>query len=41
MTCLVFERNGRQVYFVDGADGGYCYAAKVMKTKLMNIKIKP
>lgn len=23
LTCLVFERNGRQVHFVDGADGGY------------------
>lgn len=34
MTCLVFERSGRQVHFVDGADGGYAYAAKVMKQKL-------
>ncbi|AFY72849.1 Protein of unknown function (DUF3095) [Synechococcus sp. PCC 7502] len=33
MTCLVFERNGRQVHFIDGADGGYAYAAKVMKAK--------
>jgi hypothetical protein len=41
MTCLVFERNGRQVHFVDGADGGYTYAAKVMKTKLLNPKLKP
>ncbi|MFN5753666.1 MAG: DUF3095 domain-containing protein [Pseudanabaena sp.] len=31
MTCLVFERNGRQVHFVDGADGGYALAAKQMK----------
>ncbi|MBD2102010.1 DUF3095 domain-containing protein [Leptolyngbya sp. FACHB-261] len=31
MTCLVFERNGRQVHFVDGADGGYTLAAKAMK----------
>lgn len=33
MTCLVFERAGRQVHFIDGADGGYAYAAKVLKAK--------
>ncbi|WP_055074641.1 DUF3095 domain-containing protein [Pseudanabaena sp. 'Roaring Creek'] len=31
MTCLVFERDGRQVHFIDGADGGYALAAKKMK----------
>ncbi|KGF72352.1 hypothetical protein DO97_09695 [Neosynechococcus sphagnicola sy1] len=34
MTCLVFERNGRQVHFIDGADGGYALAAKAMKARL-------
>ncbi len=34
MTCLVFERDGRQVHFVDGADGGYAFAAKNMKEKM-------
>ncbi|MFB2918957.1 DUF3095 domain-containing protein [Aerosakkonema funiforme] len=34
MTCLVFERNGRQVHFVDGADGGYALAAKAMKSRI-------
>lgn len=34
MTCLVFERNGRQVHFVDGADGGYTLAAKALKQRL-------
>ena len=34
MTCLVFERDGRQVHFVDGADGGYTLAAKDMKEKM-------
>lgn len=34
MTCLVFERSGRQVHFVDGADGGYTLAAKAMKQKI-------
>jgi len=34
MTCLVFERGGRQVHFVDGADGGYALAAKDMKQRM-------
>ena len=34
MTCLVFERNGRQVHFIDGADGGYALAAKALKQRL-------
>ncbi len=34
MTCLVFERAGRQVHFVDGADGGYALAAKEMKERI-------
>lgn len=33
LTCLVYERNGRQVHFVDGADGGYALAAKAMKAR--------
>ena len=36
MTCLVFERNGQQVHFIDGADGGYTLAAKDMKQRMMN-----
>ncbi|MEG3879175.1 DUF3095 domain-containing protein [Microcoleus sp. herbarium7] len=35
MTCLVFERNGQQVHFVDGADGGYALAAKDMKQRMI------
>ncbi|MEG3989556.1 DUF3095 domain-containing protein [Microcoleus sp. S28C3] len=34
MTCLVFERNGQQVHFIDGADGGYALAAKDMKQRM-------
>ncbi len=34
MTCLVFERNGRQVHFIDGADGGYALAAKRLKNQI-------
>ena len=35
MTCLVFERNGQQVHFIDGADGGYALAAKDMKQRMI------
>lgn len=34
MTCLVYESEGRHIAFVDGADGGYALAAKVLKEKL-------
>lgn len=34
MTCLVFERSGRQVHFIDGADGGYAEAAKALKERM-------
>lgn len=34
MTCLVFERGGQQVHFIDGADGGYALAAKDMKERM-------
>jgi hypothetical protein len=34
MTCLVFQRDGNQVHFVDAADGGYAFAAKQLKQQL-------
>lgn len=34
MTCLIFERNGRQVHFIDGAGGGFTLAAKALKQRL-------
>ncbi|HHP7243405.1 MAG TPA: DUF3095 domain-containing protein [Elainellaceae cyanobacterium] len=34
MTCLVFERNGRQVHFIDGADGGLTTAATDLKQRM-------
>lgn len=34
MTCLVYEAQGRHIAFIDGADGGYALAAKVLKEKL-------
>lgn len=38
MTCLVFERYGKQVHFIDGADGGYTSAAKGFKEQLKKLK---
>lgn len=34
LTCLVYERMGQQVHFVDGAGGGYTSAAVGFKTRL-------
>ncbi|XPV70410.1 MAG: DUF3095 domain-containing protein [Halarcobacter sp.] len=33
MTCLIFERHGKHIHFVDGSNGGYAYASKHMKSK--------
>jgi len=37
VTCVVFERMGRQVHFVDGADGGYAMAARTLKQRLQAV----
>ncbi|MGQ9613614.1 MAG: DUF3095 domain-containing protein [Chloroflexus sp.] len=37
LTCLVFERMGRQIHFVDGADGGFTLAARDLKQRLRAI----
>ena len=34
LTCLVYERMGQQVHFVDGAGGGYTNAAVGFKKQL-------
>ncbi|HWB20999.1 MAG TPA: DUF3095 domain-containing protein [Phycisphaerales bacterium] len=34
MTCLIFERGGNHVHFVDGADGGYAMAASELKKRM-------
>jgi DUF3095 family protein len=34
MTCIVFDRFGRQVHFLDADEGGYAMAAKEMKAQL-------
>ena len=38
MTCLVFERNGSQVHFVDSTNGGYPMAAKAFKERESRIR---
>jgi len=39
MTCLIFERMGSQVHFVDAADGGYAIAALGLKKQLKTFKL--
>jgi hypothetical protein len=34
MTCLIFQRNGGHIHFVDGADGGYAIASEDLKRRL-------
>lgn len=34
MTCLIFERHGKHIHFVDGSNGGYAIAAKNLKGKI-------
>jgi hypothetical protein len=34
MTCYIENRDSKHVHFVDGSDGGYTEAAKVLKSKL-------
>ena len=35
MTCLIFERHGKHIHFVDSSNGGYAYAAKNLKKQLV------
>jgi len=39
MTCLIFERKGKQVHFIDGANAGYTTAAKEFKNRIKWQKI--
>ena len=41
MTCLVYERMGRQVHFVDGAGGGYTSAAVPFKARMKDLAGSP
>ncbi len=35
MTCIVFDRFGRQVHFLDADEGGYAMAARELKAQIM------
>jgi hypothetical protein len=37
MTCIVWDRFGRQVHFVDADKGGYAMAAKELKAQLKQV----
>lgn len=39
MTCLIFERHGRHIHFVDASNGGYAMAAKMYKKQILK-KVK-
>lgn len=34
VTCIIFDYFGRQIHFVDGAEGGYAFAAKELKAQM-------
>jgi hypothetical protein len=34
MTCLIFERHGKHIHFVDSSNGGYALASKELKNRL-------
>lgn len=34
MTCLIFQRHGKHIHFVDSSKGGYALAAKELKKRL-------
>jgi hypothetical protein len=36
MTCLVFSNQQNHAHFVDGSDGGYALAAKMLKSQMLN-----
>lgn len=38
MTCLIFQRHGKHIHFVDGSNGGYASAAKNLKNSLKGQK---
>jgi len=37
MTCLIFERHGKHVHFVDSSNGGYAMASKSLKKRLSQL----
>ena len=33
MTCLIFQRHGKHIHFVDSSNGGYALASKELKKR--------
>lgn len=40
MTCLMYENTGREVHFIDSAEGGYAFAARQLKKQLADNQLK-
>ena len=38
MTCLIFQRHGKHIHFVDASSGGYAVAAKMLKQQMQRHK---
>jgi hypothetical protein len=36
MTCLIFQRHGKHIHFVDSSLGGYALAAKMLKKQMQS-----
>ena len=34
MTCLIFQRHGKHIHFIDSSNGGYALASKELKNRL-------
>ena len=41
MTCLIFQRHGKHIHFVDSSNGGYCFASKELKNRLKLLQKLP
>ena len=39
MTCLIFQRHGKHIHFVDASSGGYAVAAKMLKQQMKKSSI--
>ena len=38
MTCLIFQRHGKHIHFIDSSNGGYALAEKKIKNRLKNLQ---
>jgi predicted nucleotidyltransferase len=40
MTCLIFERHGKHIHFVDANGGGYAMSAKMLKKQMSRVNFE-